>query len=303
MIPNTATAPGSTQRQILRKSRAPAPVPGFAGPGHTVVEIVTSQRPEETDPFVLLMDDRLDFKPGQPVGDEHPHGGLETVTLVLEGSLEDPAEGSLEEGDLAWMTAGKGVIHNENVRATGRARILQLWIALPRALRQIEPAVELVPRRSLPIACEAGAEVRLYSGRSAGLTSPTRNRVPTTIADTHLQPGAQFGQTLPGGYRGLLYVISGALSAGGMPLEAGEIGWIDSTDANETELTLKAGDQAARVMLYAGQPLREPIVQRGPFVAGSADEIAAFYRAYRMGLFKRMSEVVPAQGAAPASAA
>lgn len=283
--------PGTTQRLVVRKTQSGAIQPGFAGPGHTAAEVFGPRQLELTDPFVMLMDDRLDFVPGQPVGEPHPHAGLETVTLMLEGSLDDSAEGLLEKGDLAWMSAGRGIIHNENVKATGYARILQLWVALPSAARDFAPDFEHVPLSSLPIRREPGVEARLYSGQSGELTSPTRNRVPITIVDFHMQAGAQVSQALPGAYRGFAFVEAGSLVAGGVSLKAGEIGWLDQVDAVETELLLRAGPEGARVILYAGQPSGEPIVQHGPFVAGSRHELAVYYQQYTAGHFERIGAV------------
>lgn len=288
------TSTVSVARPVARKTRAAPQGPGFAGPGHTAGEVFGPRDIARTDPFVMLMDDRLDFHPGQPVGEPHPHAGLETVTLLLEGSLNDPAEGLLEKGDLAWMSAGRGVIHNEDVTATGYARILQLWVALPQALRGGLPDFELVPLSSLPIRREPGVEARLYSGRSGALVSPTRNRVPITIVDFRLEPGARVNQALPGAYTGFFLVDAGSVEAGGMALTAGELGWIDRLDAAETDLALQAGPDGARVVLYAGQPIGEPLVQRGPFVAGSEAEITDFHRQYRSGAFARMRDVVAA---------
>jgi len=280
-------------RERLSKSRAEEPAPGFAGPGHTAVEVLGSERLGRAGPFVFLMDDRLDFEPGQAVGGAHQHAGLETVTLMLEGALDDSAEGLMEEGDLLWMTAGKGIIHNEEVTALGRARILQLWIALPTKLRYAEPAFERVPLRSLPIRREPGAEARLYSGRTGDLVSNTRNLVPVTLVEFRLEANASITQSLPGAYSGLFYVVSGSLEIGGMPLAADEIAWIDRGDAGDTPFELLAGAEGARVILYAGEPLGEPIVQRGPFVAGSMSEIAGFNRTFQTGAFRRLSTLSP----------
>lgn len=118
-------------RRIAHVTAKGEAIPGFAGEGHTAVQVFSPEAFCRSDPFILLMDDTLDFHPGQVVGAAHPHAGLETVTLVLDGSIQDADEGLLQAGDLAWMTAGRGVVHNEHVRATGRARILQLWVALP----------------------------------------------------------------------------------------------------------------------------------------------------------------------------
>lgn len=111
-----STLTPNMERRVTRKTLAGAPAPGFAGPGHTAVEVVASTALADTDPFVILADDTLDFRPGQPVGEAHPHAGLETVTLMLEGSLSDKEEGLLEESDLAWMTAGRGLVHKRTSR-------------------------------------------------------------------------------------------------------------------------------------------------------------------------------------------
>jgi quercetin 2,3-dioxygenase len=279
-------------RRIARKTRASAPAPGFAGPGHTAVEVVRADALAETSPFVLLMDDTLDFGPGQPVGEAHPHAGLETVTLMLEGSLDDAAEGLLKTGDVAWMTAGRGVVHNEDVKATGRARILQLWLMLPRAARDSDPELQLVPLSTLPVRREPGVEARLYSGSTGALRSPTRNRVPVTMVDFTLAPGAAVTQELPGGYTAFLYVIDGSVRVGDDVLITGDVGWLDRARQDVTHLRLAAEAAGARVVLYAGEPQNEPIVQRGPFVAGSQSEISAYYAAYRAQSFPGLSDIM-----------
>jgi quercetin 2,3-dioxygenase len=279
-------------RRIARKTRAGAPAAGFAGPGHTAVEVVRADALAETNPFVMLMDDRLDFHPGQPVGEAHPHAGLETVTLILEGSLDDPAEGGLlHAGDVAWMTAGRGIVHSEDVKATGWARILQLWLMLPRTARDSDPELQLVPLSTLPVRREPGVEARLYSGSTGTLRSPTRNRVPVTMVDFTLAPDATVTQELPGAYTAFLYVVDGSVRVGDEVLVTGEIGWLDRAEQDVTHLRLSAEAAGARVILYAGEPQNEPLVQRGPFVAGTPAEISAYYAAYRAGAFPRLSEV------------
>lgn len=239
----------------------------------------------------MLMDDRLDFHPGQPVGDAHPHAGIETVTLMLEGSLNDPAFGVLETGDVEWMTAGRGVIHSEDLTATGWARILQIWIALPSMMRAVAPDLQIVPLNNLPIRREPGVEVRLYSGRTGDLVSPTRNRVPVTMADFRLDTDASVAQALPGAQAGFFYVVSGSLKIGDTQLQAGDVAWFDRVEAPETELLLHAGTEGARTVLYAGTPIDEPLTHRGPFVAGSLDELAESYRGFRAGTFERLSAI------------
>jgi hypothetical protein len=281
----------SGSRQIVRKSRAGPKTAGFAGPGHIAVEVVAADALLQTNPFVLLMDDTLDFEVGQAVGEAHPHAGLETVTLMIEGSLDTGSEGLLEVGDAAWMNAGRGVIHSESVVATGFGRLLQLWIVLPKAARSSEPDLQIIRRSGLPVRRERGAEARLYSGRTGTLQSPTRNRVPVTMVDFMLEPAAAIDQELPGDYSGFLYVVEGLLTIGDSRLEAGEIGWFEHDTGPLAALRLRAGPMGARALLYAGKPQDERIVQRGPFVAGSEAEVAAYYAAYRAGSFPRISGV------------
>jgi hypothetical protein len=288
---NTFSDKASTERTIARKTRAGAPTPAFAGPGHTAAEILRPDRLAETDPFVMLMDDRLDFKPGQRVGEEHPHAGIETVTLLLDGSLNDPAAGLLQTGDVEWMTAGRGVVHGENVEATGYARILQLWVALPKNERDGEPDLQVVPFGALPIRREPGVEARLYSGRTGDLVSPTRNRVPMTVVDFLLEPYASITQSLPGGDTAFLFVVEGGVLVSGEALVSNDVAWLNRVDETNTFFRLEAGPAGARVILYAGAPLDEPIVQRGPFVSGSDAELAERFAAYRAGMFQRLSEV------------
>jgi quercetin 2,3-dioxygenase len=117
--------------------------------------------------------------------------------------------------------------------------------------------------------------------------------VPVTLLEFRLEPHASISQSLPGAYSGLFYVVSGSLNIAGLPLVKGDIGWIDRASDEHTRFALEAGAEGARVVLYAGESIDEPIVQRGPFVAGSMEEIAGFHRAYHSGAFRRLSELRP----------
>ena len=292
-------------RGLSRRVMTPPEAPGFAGPGHTAVEVLRPTALDRTDPFVLLMDDRIDFGSGRQIGGAHPHAGLETVTLVLDGSIEDRDEGVVSAGDAIWMTAGRGIIHNEHVNAQGYVRVLQLWIGLPRQLRDTEPRFELIPFATLPIRREPGVEARLYSGSSGALSSPTFNHVPVTLVDFRLEPGASVEQELPAEYQGFLYVIGGAVSVSddNAPLRTGEVGFFEH-DARRGPTTLRLtanGSEPAHVVLYAGAPHGDPTVQHGPFVAGSLQDIPRLAREYQAGRFVRMSSLARSARAAGAS--
>lgn len=291
-------------RSVARRVRTPAPAPGFAGRGHTAVEVLTPTAMRQTDPFVLLMDDRLDFTPGRQVGGAHPHAGIETVTLVLEGEIADRDEGLMSAGDVLWMTAGRGVIHNEEVQARGPVRVLQLWIALPPSFRDVEPRYQIVPLATLPVRREPGVEARLYSGSTGELESPTLNYVPTTLVDFRFEPGARITQTLPAPSNGFLYVVRGSVSVGSAAgaatlLAESEVGFLDRVDDASTQLELTAGAAGAHVVLYAGAPTNSPLVHHGPFVQGSTQELVQAFERYQHGGFARLSSLSPTPARAP----
>ena len=282
-------------RHIARVVDTPAPAPGFMGAGHMAVQVVDPNDFASQDPFILLMDDRIDLPPGSAAGGAHPHAGFETVTFVVEGSLEDRVEGYLGAGDVLWMTAGSGVIHNEDVHSLGRSRILQLWLTLPHGDRWSPPRFERVARDEAPVRREPGVEVRVYSGSSGAARASTRNYVPVTLADIALEPNATVEQEVPLSYNGFVYVLEGALSAGAenTPLAAGQVGWLDRSggDAAASSLRLSASNEGARVMLYAGQPTNVPIVMHGPFVGETRADLLRVSSDYMAGRFPRLSEL------------
>ncbi len=282
-------------RLISHVHTTAAPEPGFIGEGHTAVEVVRSTALAATDPFVLLMDDRLDIPVRRTIGGAHPHAGLETVTLILEGELFDRDEGQMRAGDVVWMTAGRGIIHNEAVEAEGRTRILQLWIALPASDRNLPPRFQIISRDQATVVRGPGAEARLYSGASGGATSTTANRVPVTMIDLKLEPKATFQQDLPASYNGFFYVLEGAVRVGGETIVAGQTGWFGPSEA--TNFLLEAREDGARLVLYAGEPIGEPLIQHGPFVADSAATINDLFRRYRAGEFTKMSQMRPTEPA------
>jgi quercetin 2,3-dioxygenase len=282
------------QRRIARTVTPSPPAQGFAGEGHMAVMVLSPDELASNDPFILLADDRLDLRDGQPAGGPHPHAGFETVTFMLEGSLHDRDEGVLEAGDVQWMTAGRGIIHGESVTPRGKTRLLQLWLTLPKGERNAAPGFRNIRRDSVPVRREPGAEVRVYSGSSGSYHAPTPNHVPVTLADVHLAPGATFDHDLPSSYNGFLYVLDGSVDVGedGTLLATGQVGWLDrpQNDGPST-LRISSGPAGARVVLYAGQPQNDRIIVQGPFVADSREDITRLYREYRDGRFQRLSEL------------
>ncbi len=272
-----------TERRLDRIIDLPEPTQGQFGPAHTVVPVISPGDYALSDPFILLMDDRID---GQPIGGPHPHAGFETVTLVVKGGMVHDS-GRLGERDVQWMTAGSGVIHGEGLEQAGQARILQLWLTLPRAQRWVPAGYQDIPYEELPVRREAGVEVRLYSGSSGEVSSKTKNYVPVTLAELLLEPGAAFEQDLPSSYNGFFYVLEGEIAVGpdAKALRPGQVGWLDRPRGGGDSTVRITGTTRARALLYAGQPQGDPLVSYGPFIGDTHADIMSVMGEYRSGRY------------------
>jgi len=281
-------------RGIERVVTLGPPQPGFVGEGHEAVAVVEPGDYARTDPFILLMDDRLDLAAGRRVGEAHPHAGFETVTFVLEGALRDRDEGTLQTGDMLWMTAGSGVIHNEDVVAIGRTRILQLWLKLPSDARWTPPRIQSIKLEAVPVIRAPGVEARVYSGRSGGANASTLNYTPTTIIDVHLAAGATFEHELPDSFNGFIYVVDGETVAGAerTPVKSGQVAWLtDPNSPGETMLRMTAGARGCRLILFAGKRQGVPIVSHGPFIGESRADLIRISSDYVGGRMPRVSQL------------
>ena len=215
------------------------------------------------------------------------------MTLILDGAIYDRDEGgSLNAGEVQWMTAGSGVIHNEDVKTKGKVRLLQLWLTLPKKERWTEPDFQVFHSDSIPVRHDSGAEIRLYSGSSGSLRSGTRNRVPVTMAEIYLEPYASAEQEVQTAYYGFAFVVDGSVRIGETVLNAGQVGWLDrQSDEGVSVVRVVAGESGARLILYAGQPQGESIVSYGPFIGDAKQDIARLFAEYQAGQFPRLSEL------------
>jgi redox-sensitive bicupin YhaK (pirin superfamily) len=284
----------SQQRRVVRVVTVPALAPGFVGPGHLAAQVVSPEDFALNDPFIMLADDHLDIG-DRSVGGPHPHAGFETVTLVLDGAIYDRDEGGvIKAGEVQWMTAGRGIIHGENVGTRGKVRLLQLWLTLPKSRRWTTPGFQDIHANAVPVRHEPGVTIQIYSGASGNLMSATRNHVPVTIVEIAMDARATVDQELPIAYNGFLYVIRGSVRVGAEAelVSMGQVGWLNRPDGDGTSLVrFTAGQDGARVVLYAGQPQGDPIVSHGPFIGDSKDDIVRLYAEYRAGRFERMTEL------------
>ena len=251
---------------------------------------------EESDPFIVLMDDILNKKDDVPVGGPHPHAGFETVSLMLEGEMgEEPHV--LKGGDFEMMTAGKGIVHTETISHPTKMRLLQLWLNLPKSERNASPRLQKLTSEQVPETSENGVRIRVYSGSLAGITSPIKNHTPIIIADIRMNPHATTVQRIPAHFNTLLYVIEGGVLVGGEKeiLSRDQVGWLDlykEKVQESSELFLEAGDGGARYVLYSAKPQNHTIVSHGPFIADSMEEIQQLYADYRQGKMDHISDVV-----------
>lgn len=281
----------ATIRRELASVQKPASHQGFLGPDHTARAVIQDEF-QHSDPFILLMDDMLDFQGGEPIGGPHPHAGFETVTLVAEGRMGDGPH-AMKAGDFEMMTAGSGVIHTETIDTKTKVRILQLWLTLPGKDRWTTPRVQHLPFEHVPRKTENGVEIRLYSGSLAGMTAPTLNHVPVVIADVHLHGTAQTTVHIPASFNAFLYVLNGRIEVGedGLYLREGEIGWLDRTDTDADSELLFTGESGSRFVLYAGPPQRDSIVSYGPFIGSVREDIPRLFQEYRQGRMKHITTV------------
>ncbi|HEU4607153.1 MAG TPA: pirin-like C-terminal cupin domain-containing protein [Chitinophagaceae bacterium] len=280
----------------LVKINTPKEQPGFLGAGH-IARPVISGKFSDSDPFIILMDDMLDKKDNEPVGGPHPHAGFETVSLLLEGEMGDEPH-KMKDGDFQMMTAGSGVVHTETITKMAKMRLLQLWLNLPKKDRAAAPRLQELPLEHVPVLSKNGVSIKLYSGSLAGLTSPVQNYSPVIVADITIDAGVTTVQQIPANYNTFLYVINGSVKVGEdeKQLNTDQVGWLDLfADAAESDLKITAGEEGARLVLYAGKPTGDSIVSHGPFIADSSEDIQRLYREYRQGKMKHISTIPESQ--------
>jgi hypothetical protein len=238
---------------------------------------------ERVSPFVLMdYGPPTDFSPlarGKRGVGFHPHRGFETVTLAWEGAVahRDNAghAGLIGPGDVQWMTAGRGIFHEEfhaeeQTRTGGRMHMMQLWVNLPRASKMAEPAYQPITSADIPrVPLGKGGHVRVIAGEYEGTKGPAHTFTPIAMLDVTLTAGERLPVSLPRSYNAMAVVASGRVRAAGQTASTGEL-LIFANDGDRLELV---AEEETHVIILAGEPLGEPIVQYGPFVMNSMAEI------------------------------
>ncbi|MHB1459989.1 MAG: pirin family protein [Armatimonadota bacterium] len=231
------------------------------------------------DPFLMLDDfhtsNPQEYLPGFPW---HPHRGIETVTYVIEGIVEhdDSMENSgvIGAGDVQWMTAGSGIIHQEmpKISPTGMLWGIQLWCNLPAAHKMMQPRYRDVKANTIPTSNLApGVNVKVISGVIDGVTGPVQDIVTSpTVLDVQMTSGCMHEFTLPEGHTAVIYVLSGAATFEETVVNAQSVILYDRAGDSISVVT---GDHQLRFLLLTGKPLEEPVAWRGPIVMNSKEEL------------------------------
>jgi quercetin 2,3-dioxygenase len=278
-----------------------APGRHWVGDGFPVRSLVSyAPDPAAVSPFLLL--DYAGphvFAPAeQPRGvGAHPHAGFETVTIVYDGEVahRDSAGGggTIGPGDVQWMTAGSGIVHEEFHSAAftktgGPFRMVQLWVNLPAKDKKAAPGYQSITSDAIPVVDlpnDAGS-IRVIAGENAGVRGPARTFTPITIRDVRLAADAALEFDLPEGHTAMLVVLSGHVTVNGDD-GAGEAEVVH-LDRRGTAVHLRA-DGVSTLLVLTGEPIDEPVVGHGPFVLESDAALHAAFDDYRNGRFGRLA--------------
>ena len=262
------------------------------GAGVRLLRAIGYQRQARFDPFLMLdafsSDDPDDYIAGFPA---HPHRGFETVTYIVDGHMRHRDhlgnEGDLKSGGVQWMTAGRGIIHEEMPQQeNGLLRGFQIWLNLPAATKMQPAHYRDIPAAEMPVhELEGGGFVKLIAGtlsiEGQALVGPGQSvTTEPIIADIRVAPGQAIELPVPATHQAMLYVFEGWLAIDGQDVNSAHSVLL----GEGSELRIAAGDQGVRVLLLAGRPLDEPIAQYGPFVMNTQDEIERALADYRDGV-------------------
>jgi quercetin 2,3-dioxygenase len=259
--------------------------------------------PVDVDPFLLLdhVGPRI-VAPGQAKGAPwHPHRGFETVTYVLDGGVvhrdSTGGGGVIGEGETQWMTAGSGILHDEgptdeHVRLGGPVHAVQLWVNLPPALKMTPPRYQVIDRDAVVLLTshDGGALIRLIAGELGGFEGPGATHTPITYSHITLAAGARLELPWDRQANALAYTLTGRGSVGSdeQPIEDGQLAMFGDGD----HVIVRASDaDPLDLLLIGGRPINAPIVQHGPFVMNTWEEIHQAIDDFRSG---RMGQI-PAQ--------
>ena len=287
--------------QVRRVARVIEPQPVVEGAGVRLRRSIAGWALDYLDPFLLFdhfeSDDPDDYLAGFPL---HPHRGIETVTYMLAGEVDHKDTignaGTIGPGDVQWMTAGGGIMHEEMPRPReGKMGGFQLWVNMPARLKMSRPRYQEIADAQVPVVQRPdGSRVRVVAGTCDGTSGPvTEIYADPEYLDVELPAGADFAQPVPHGHAAFAYVFRGEGEFG----VAGDLGYRGDLDGSLVgapglvvfgdgdEVHAHAYESPVRFLLVSGAPLDEPIARYGPFVMNTRAEIQQALADLRAGTF------------------
>jgi quercetin 2,3-dioxygenase len=281
---------------------ANAPGRHWVGDGFPVQSLLSYQRGAEAHSPFLLLDYAAPtrFNPIDPaehrrgVG-SHPHRGFETVTIVYSGEVEHRDStgngGIIGAGDVQWMTAGSGIVHEEfhsqaYSQSGGPFQMVQLWVNLPAREKMTAPGYQAIADATIPSVVHGESTVRVIAGELDGHKGPARTFTPMNVWDVRLAAGKAVDLPQPKGWTTLLVVLAGTVQVNGKSVARES--QLVSLSREGSGVHIEANNEA-RVLLLAGEPIDEPIVGYGPFVMNSEREIAQAIEDFNSGKFGRLN--------------
>lgn len=272
----------------------------WVGDGFPVRSLLSHERAGEAASPFLLLDyagpHRFGPKQGAPRGvGSHPHKGFETVTIVYQGEVEHRdstgAGGIIGVGDVQWMTAGNGILHQEYhspafTLTGGDFEMVQLWVNLPARDKGAAAGYQNITKDIIPAVREDGATLRVIAGDYRGTKGPTRTFTPINVWDTALKAGATLSLPVPEDHNTTLVLRHGAIEVNGRSFEGTQSILLEP---GEGDILLDIREDSA-VLVLSGAPIHEPVVQYGPFVMNSDAEIRAAINDFNSGKFGRLDK-------------
>lgn len=250
---------------------------------------------QSLDPFLMLddfhSDDPQDYMAGFPL---HPHRGIETVTYMINGEVEHRDSignhGVIRSGDVQWMTAGRGIMHEEMPRRTeGMMQGFQLWVNLPRAHKMMSPRYREVKKEDIPVVePEMGVEVKVVAGKVDDAIGPVKDLVvKVQYLDVELAPNRVWEHTVPEGESAFVYVFQGK---GSFDRTEEQFGTEHLVMFGEGDTIMaKSRTNGVRFLLASGRPLREPVAWGGPIVMNTEAELELAFNELNHGTFIKMT--------------
>ncbi|MGH3360759.1 MAG: pirin family protein [Nocardioidaceae bacterium] len=285
------------ERPVLDVSTAPS---GFEGEGFPVRRTMAGIDYRHLDPFIMMDHmGEVDYEAGEPKGTPwHPHRGFETVTYLIEGTLvhqdSHGGGGVITEGATQWMTAGSGLLHIETppeelVESGGLFHGFQLWVNLPAADKFTTPAYQGIEAQDIALLASAdgGSLVRVIAGELDGHAGPGSTRTPITLLHASITPEGTLSLPWQPTFNALVYVMAGSGTVGveRAPLHAGQLAVLGSGDrvTVQADASMDSRTTAMEVIVLGGESIGEPMVQYGPFVMNTREELAQTMQDYQQG--------------------